>query len=274
MTFSLAYLVWDPNPAMFDFKIPLLNRPLLWYGFFFALAFFAGYQVLTFLLKRTLKQGFHKKTAEELTFYVLIGTLIGARLGDVIFYQNWAEIARDPFSIIAVWNGGLASHGGAVGILIALWLFARKKKMSFWLAVDWTVIPATLAAVFIRIGNFFNQEILGIPTTLPWGIVFLHPADFGPITPRHPVQLYEAVGYLCIFLLLFLIWQRKFPFKPIGKITGLFLVLVFGFRFVMEYLKVEQSAHLSQTALLTMGQILSLPFIILGAYLSFRKNCL
>lgn len=274
----IAYFTWDPSPSLFNFTIPLLNRPLLWYGFLFALGFFAGYLVLTHLLKRYFvsKGEFHKadvrKFAEQLTFYVILGGLIGARLGDILFYQSFSEIVRDPFSIIAVWRGGLASHGGAVGILIALWIFAKRHKLAFWTVVDFVVIPTALAAVFIRIGNFFNQEILGVPTTLPWGVLFLHPADGGPLVPRHPAQLYEAGWYLLVFGVLFAYWRRHSSFKPSGRLTGLFLLLVFGFRFFIEILKVEQSAYLTSSSFLTMGQILSLPFIGLGLWLIFRKT--
>jgi phosphatidylglycerol---prolipoprotein diacylglyceryl transferase len=276
---SIAYFVWDPSPYLFRLNIPLLDRPLLWYGFLFALGFFAGYCVLTYLLRRYLllnpkfsQVGTARQIAEQLTFYVIVGAIIGARLGDVLFYQNWAAIVHDPLSIFAVWEGGLASHGGAIGILIALWMFARRRKIPFWTAVDFTVIPTAIAAVFIRIGNFFNQEILGTATTLPWGVVFLHPADGGAITARHPAQLYEALGYLIVFGILLWYWHRHAPFKPVGKLTGLFLVLVFGLRFCIEWIKVEQSVHIGPSSPLTMGQWLSLPFIGLGVWLLWRRH--
>lgn len=268
---------------MFNFNLPLLNRPILWYGFFFALGFFIGYLCLTHLLRHyflhcadmpqewpgittSLKQQ-TTKVAEQMTFYVIIGAIVGSRLGDLLFYQHWPDLMRDPLSIIAVWQGGLASHGGAIGILIALWIFAKKRKIAFWTAVDLTVIPTAIAAVCIRIGNFFNQEILGVPTTLPWGILFLHPADDGPIVPRHPAQLYEALAYLCVFAILFFCWHRRLSFQKKGQLTGLFLLLVFSFRFLIEFIKVEQSVHLAKSSFLTMGQWLSIPFLLLGLFL-------
>lgn len=271
---------------MFNFNLPILDRPILWYGFFFALGFFVGYLCLTYLLRRdflfftqmrkeeviiSLKQQ-TTKVAEQMTFYVIIGAIIGSRLGDVLFYQSWSDLARDPLSIIAVWQGGLASHGGAIGILIALSVFARKRKIAFWTSVDLTVIPTAIAAVCIRIGNFFNQEILGVPTTLPWGIIFLHPVDGGPIVPRHPAQLYEAIAYLSVFAILLFYWHRHLPFQKRGKLTGLFLLLVFSFRFLIEWIKVEQSVHLLGSPFLTMGQWLSIPFVLLGAWLLLRKQ--
>lgn len=284
---------------MFNFNLPLLNRPLLWYGFFFALGFFVGYLVLTYLLRCYFLQNtefrqedvcsepdrIHEedlksvtysvkmkvsKLSEQLTLYVIIGTLIGARLGDVIFYQQWQDAFQHPLNVIAIWQGGLASHGGAVGILIALWMFSKRKKCSFWTVVDFIVIPAAITAVFIRIGNFFNQEILGKVTTVPWGVVFLHPVDGGPIAPRHPAQLYEATWYLCTFMILMLYWQKHL-FEPRGKLAGLFFILIFGFRFLIEFLKVEQSILLASGSILTMGQWLSLPFILLGVWL-FKRD--
>jgi phosphatidylglycerol:prolipoprotein diacylglycerol transferase len=272
----IAYFVWDHSSAMFPYNIPFINRPLLWYGFLFALGFYVGYLVLVYLLRRyfLLKPEFRKedlrkikhqttRKAEQLTFYVIIGAIVGSRLGDVIFYQNWSDLARDPLLIIAVWQGGLASHGGAVGILIALWVFARRRKIPFW--------TTAIAAVFIRIGNFFNQEVLGTVTTLPCGVVFLRAADGGSTFPRHPAQLYEALGYLIVFGILLGYWHRHPPFKPIGRLTGLFLILVFAFRFLIEFIKVEQSVHLAPSSMLNMGQWLSLPFIALGLWLFFRK---
>lgn len=273
--FLFSYIAWDPNRGMFNFNLPILDRPILWYGFFFALGFFVGYLLLTYLLRRNFKEISKQNTAkfaEQITFYVVMGTIIGARLGDVLFYQNWKEILQHPISIIAVWQGGLASHGGAVGILIALWFFARKRNMGFWTAVDLIVIPTAIAAVCIRIGNFFNQEILGTPTTLPWGIIFLHPADGGPLVPRHPAQLYEAIGYLCVFLILLFYQYSQRPFQKPGKLTGCFLILVFSLRFLIEFIKMEQSVYISENSYLTMGQYLSIPFILLGLYLFILKK--
>ncbi len=365
----LGYLQWDPSPALFNFNLPLLGRPVLWYGFLFAFGFFLGYVVLLYLLRRyfllspafnekeilswgellsrlqadslmprlkwrsgqpvsaalktevlselntadvsaslpvallsrfarakfasvealqrrlswekrlrpivlTLKQR-AKGVAEAITLYVVLGALIGARLGDVLFYQNWQEIARHPATILAFWEGGLASHGGALGILLALLLFAKRKgaeyQLTFLKTLDLAVIPTALAAVLIRLGNFMNQEILGTPTTLPWGVIFMHPAGGEAALPRHPVQLYEALGYFCIFLFLFYRFHRLFPVMKTGRTTGLFLILVFAFRFAMEFFKTEQSAHLMHFPL-TMGQLLSIPLIVWGFCLALRRH--
>ena len=218
-----------------------------------------------------------REVAEKLTLYVIIGTLVGARLGDVLFYQDWRLLIQDPFSLFRIWEGGLASHGGAAGILVALVFFDRAVArlypiFSLIKILDFVVIPTAFAAVCIRIGNFFNQEILGKPTDLPWAVIFGHPADRGAIVPRHPVQLYEALAYLIIFFILIAYWNLK-PFtRKEGKIGGLFLILVFATRFCLEFFKEEQSVYLQNTAILSMGQILSIPFIALGFWLFFHRK--
>lgn len=274
----LSYIYWDPAREMLPFPIPLLNRPILWYGFFFALGFFLAYWVLKNLLSGHFKSKAHVTAiAERMTFYVVIGSIVGARLGDVIFYQRWTDYVHDPLSIIKVWEGGLASHGGAVGIIIALWLCSKKLKkeypsLSLLRLLDYAVIPTALAACFIRIGNFFNQEILGKPSDLPWAVLFGHPADGSRVVPRHPAQLYESIGYLIIFLLLLFLWKRTHWLQKTGKATGLFLILVFTFRFCIEFLKTEQSFNISPYSFLDMGQYLSIPFIALGLFLFFRNK--
>ena len=259
---------------MFQFKLPLLDRPILWYGFLFATGFLIGYWVFVYLLKHVPEKDVKiqaKTLTEKLTFYVIVGTIVGARLGDVFFYHSPTTYLRDPLSVLKVWTGGLASHGGALGILVALWIFSRRYPLLSWSRwLDLVVVPTGLVGFFIRIGNFMNQEILGTVTNVPWAIVFGHVADGSFPVPRHPVQLYEALFYLLIFgLFLGLFHLRRFRS---GRIAGLFLMLVFAFRFAIEYLKEEQSHLLTPDAFLDMGQLLSLPFLALGAYLLTRKS--
>ncbi|MGE5195875.1 MAG: prolipoprotein diacylglyceryl transferase [Anaerolineae bacterium] len=283
---TISVLVWDPSPEMFSFDIPFLGRPILWYGFFFALGFFLGFWVFLYFLKEAFRTHASKKKkeisqprtiAERLLLYILCGTIIGARLGDVIFYQNWKDAIHHPLSIFKIWEGGLASHGGAIGVMIALWLFWRRSKEDFkgfsgLELLDLVVIPTCLVASSIRIGNFFNQEILGHPTHVAWGVIFGHPADGSAPLPRHPVQLYESAAYLVLFIFLALLWKFKPHFRKGGKISGLFFILLFSSRFVLEFFKEEQSALLSAGSPLTMGQYLSLPFIVLGCFLLFWKR--
>lgn len=262
----LSFLYWDPSPALFNYNLPLLGRPILWYGFLFALGFLLGYFVLLHLLKRIPSLPV-KPISDKIVFHMLVGAIAGARLGDVLFYQTWTG---DFGSIFRFWEGGLASHGGAIGILISLAILARRiKELSFLRLLDLVVIPTALAAGFIRIGNFFNQEILGTVSTLPWAVVFGHAADGSLPQPRHPVQLYEAFFYFSVFLFLFL---RKRVTDAPGRIAGLFLMIIFAFRFLIEFIKEEQSAWVSSGHLLTMGQYLSLPLMALGLLLWVRAR--
>lgn len=269
----LAYFYWDPSRAIFDYPIPLLGRPLLWYGFFFALGFLIGYGILVYLLKGNFGAR-AKSIAERITLYAILGTLIGARLGDILFYQDPHHYLHDPLSIFRVWEGGLASHGGGIGILVAFFILSKQKNMplSWRSLLDYVVIPTCLVAALIRVGNFFNQEILGTETTVPWGVVFGHPADGSFPAPRHPVQLYESLFYALVFLLLLFLFRSQSFWKREGKISGLFFLLIFAFRFVIEVFKTEQSALLSAHSFLTMGQWLSLPFLFLGAFLLFSRK--
>ncbi|MBI2743115.1 MAG: prolipoprotein diacylglyceryl transferase [Chlamydiales bacterium] len=274
----MSYIFWDPSRAIFDFPLPLIGRPILWYGFFFALGFFLGYWILLYVLKRILSDPLKiKMVADRITIYVVVGTVVGARLGDLLFYQDLSQYAHDPLGALRVWEGGLASHGGAIGIMIALYLLSRRAKKGLpkfsWLSLlDIVVIPTAFVASFIRIGNFFNQEILGRVTTLPWAVIFGHPADGSYPAPRHPVQLYESLAYLLIFVVLITLWRGYPAWRRTGKMCGLFLLLVFSFRFFVEFLKEEQSLLLSASAPLQMGQLLSLPFILLGTYFLLRQD--
>lgn len=209
---------------------------------------------------------------DKITLYIILGTVIGARLGHFLFYEHPLDYFNDPLQIFRVWEGGLASHGGAIGIILATMLFSYRMgvKGVDWIRwLDFLSVPAAFAGFCIRVGNFFNQEILGTPTNLPWAVVFGHPADRSLPIPRHPVQLYEALFYLLVFFFLWRLSYRVPILKAKGKLIGLFLILVFGFRFIIEYLKMEQSLLVSTASSLTMGQALSIPAIILGIVFFF-----
>ena len=208
---------------------------------------------------------------EKLTTYLIVGMLLGAKLGDFIFYQNWRMVLQNIQAVFAFWEAGLASHGAALGILGALWLFCYRYKLTTLHVIDLVVIPTPLVGAFIRLGNFINQEILGIPTDLPWGVVFLHPVGSNAIVPRHPVQLYEACCYACLTLFLFLLWKKEPSLAHKGRITGWFFISVFSTRFILEFFKEEQSAYLLYSQF-TMGQLLSIPFIALGVWLLYRSG--
>ncbi len=207
------------------------------------------------------------KYVDGLLWWVIIGAIVGARLGHVFFYQ-WDHYQNHLLDIPKIWEGGLASHGGTVGILLALFFYShylRKKfpEITFLALADLVAIPTAFGVVFIRIGNFVNQEILGTPTTLPWGVIFGHPMDYVTMIPRHPVQLYEAFAYLLTFILLISLWKFRKTSWPHGFILGVLFICIYGSRFFLEYLKAPQSTVLDESYLQA-GQILSIPFIVLG----------
>lgn len=225
----------------------------------------------TYLLSLRMKA--HLLT-DRLTLYMILATIFGARIGHFLFYERPSEYLSHPWTLFAMSRGGwsgLSSHGAALAILIALWLFQRTAKqwteaISWVRLLDWVAIPTALAGSLIRIGNFINQEILGTPSNLPWAVLFGHPADYSAPLPRHPVQLYEALFYALVFLLLWRLSFRPLILCRTGTLIGLFLILVFSFRFCIEFVKMEQSHLLSHEQLFTMGQYLSIPLIILGIY--------
>ena len=216
---------------------------------------------------------------DRVTIYMIVATIVGARLGHFVFYEKPSVYLQNPLEILDISHGirGLASHGAAIAIVLALALFAyrfkeRARGLTFLHLLDFVAAPTALAAGFIRVGNFINQEILGTPTSLPWGVVFGHPADHSAPVPRHPVQLYEALCYFIVFWILWRLTHRAKYLLDKGKLIGWFLVLVFGFRLFAESVKLEQSDLLN--ASWTMGQLLSLPAILAGIFLVFPKRFL
>jgi len=206
---------------------------------------------------------------DRLTIYMIVATVVGARLGHFFFYEHPMDYLTHPSELFRVWEGGLASHGAVIGIILAMFLFSHRirtqaKELNWIRLLDFVSVPTALAGAFIRIGNFFNQEILGTPSELPWAVVFGHPADHSMPIPRHPVQIYEALFYFAVFFLLWRLTFRPSFLLTRGKLIGLFLILVFGFRFLVEYLKTEQSHIVSMSSVWTMGQYLSLPVIAAG----------
>jgi len=268
------------DPPRIAFTMPVIDLPIYWYSILFAAGFFLSYFIVKFFSDRYFLSYRHffklshpQKFADSLVWYVFLGTLIGARLGHVLFY-DFDYYWQNPLEIIMVRKGGLASHGAALGIIVAIYLFWLRHikgtlEISFLKLIDWLSIGATLTGSFIRLGNFFNQEILGTPTNMPWGTIFGHPAESAQM-PCHPVQLYESIYYFFAFLILFFITYRFEKRLKDGFVTGLFFILVFGFRFLIEFLKVPQEAM--QLPILNMGQLLSLPCIVFGIYLVIKKK--
>ncbi|MCH9613935.1 MAG: Phosphatidylglycerol--prolipoprotein diacylglyceryl transferase [Chlamydiia bacterium] len=266
----MSYIAWDPDPVLF--MIPLFERPIVWYGALFAVGFLLAVFVGTRVVREDLGD-LTKEYADRCFGYVFVGTIIGARFGHLLFYQPWKKWLLDPMFMISVWEGGLASHGAVVGILAALYIFYLKMRgkvegLTFWRVVDYVVLVIPLAAVCIRLGNFVNQELVGTVTSVPWAVVFGHPADGREALPRHPVQLYEAFCYLVTFCVMY---GFKAIRKVHGRLTGIFFIMIFGARFIMEFFKEGQSIYDKGPFLV--GQYLSLPLILFGFYLLFRgKN--
>ena len=252
MNVLLMTINWSVSPEI----IGLGPLSLRWYGLLFALGFVVGY----FIMQRIfLLENKPSKAVESLTITMILGTVIGARLGHCLFYEPQYYLAN-PLKMLMVWEGGLASHGAAIGILIALWIFAkRNNNISFIWIVDRIVLVVALAGAFIRLGNFFNSEILGSPADVPWAVVFSRIDDI----PRHPSQLYEAIFYLTSFFILYFSYMKNYKTLGKGYLFGLFLILIFGSRFIIEFFKEPQS-QFEVGMLLNMGQWLSIPFVIIG----------
>ncbi|MEJ2594888.1 MAG: prolipoprotein diacylglyceryl transferase [bacterium] len=260
---KLNYIVWDVSPMIFSLPddIPLIGGfSVRWYGLLFAMSFVVGYVIMQKIFKN---EGLTNKVLDELSTYMIIFTIVGARLGHCLFYEPAYYLAH-PIEILKVWEGGLASHGAAVGIITGLYFFARKNRKPFMWILDRIVIVVALSGFFIRTGNLMNSEIFGDVTTLPWGFQFVrYYNEAFTADPRHPTQIYEALSYLAIFFFLYrYYWKSKGLVRP-GMLFGFFLILVFGVRFFIEFVKVPQVGF-EENMLLNMGQILSLPFILTG----------
>lgn len=355
-----GYLIWNGNPEILTFSVPFTDSEvtLRWYGLLFALGFLISQQILYYIYR---KEGKPESDIDKLTLYMVVATIAGARLGHVLFYEPQRYLS-DPASILKVWEGGLASHGAALAILFALWLYSRKKKpgQSYLQVVDRIVIVVALTGALIRVGNFFNSEIIGKPTRQAMGVVFARgvtegleqsgrisdvsfvkvdsaanekgfvpvkmlvdftpnqPAagpmytaldrlsvyqsarehidltsDFIPrlvpnednsysaivfmyMIPRHPAQLYESAACLMLFLVLFGLWARDKENVPHGRLLGIFLIVCFGVRFFLEFLK-EPQVPFEDTMALNMGQLLSIPLVLAGIVIlkmSLRKDYL
>lgn len=263
---SLLTIVWDVDPEAFT--IPFIDWPVRWYGLLFVFGLIVSQYIMFYIFE---KEGKTKKNVEDLTVYVVLGTIIGARLGHVLFY-DLADYLKNPIEIFMVWKGGLASHGGAIGILTAIYLYGKKYKFDFLWLMDRLVIVVCFTGACIRIGNLMNSEIIGIVTDVPWAFQFVqtYPREYA-LDPRHPAQLYEAIYCLIIMAIIFPIWKKHKAGLRQGFLFGLFMVLLFTLRFLDEFLKVEQE-DFERDMLFNMGQLLSIPFIIAGVYLIWRST--
>lgn len=269
----LGFIVWDVDPTLFT--IPGLEREVRYYGLSWALALFVSQYVMSVVFK---KEGKSEKELESLSWHVIIASIVGARLGHCFFYDFDYYVLENPIRILYIWEGGLASHGGAAGILIGLYLYTKKFTTTYIWALDRIVIVAALSAFFIRMGNLMNSEIVGLVTDVPWAFKFVlndcpppNVCDIADIPARHPSQLYEAVSSLLLFSLLMFLYLKTSIKEHSGKLFGVFLIIMFTLRFLYEYLKENQS-DFEDGLLLNMGQTLSIPFVLVGLYFLFRPQ--
>jgi prolipoprotein diacylglyceryl transferase len=271
----LSVITWTVDPVAFT--IPFWGREVRWYGIAFAVGFILGLWIVHKIWKQEqLKEDWFDK----LYIYVIIATAVGARLGHCLFYSSGYYLAN-PIEIFKIWEGGLASHGGALGIIIAVWIYSKKvtHKSMLW-TFDRLVVPVGFAAALIRLGNLMNHEIYGHSTNLPWAFRFITNIPYwergaAPIfsDPSHPTQLYEAFFYIltaCICLWMY--WKRE-DYKYQGLIFGVFLIGIFLSRFFVEFFKNIQEAfevEMIHNTGFNMGQWLSVPFIITGIWLTWK----
>ncbi len=276
----LNYITWNVDPELFSIG-PLTVR---WYGLLWAV----GIWLALIIVQRIFKHEKHPEAwVDKLFIYRVLGTLVGASLGHSFFYE-WKELAEPvtflgisfkygnhylthPWELLYIWRGGLASHGGAIGILIAMYFYNKNvsKKGFIWI-FDRLVIGVALAGASIRLGNLMNSEIYGTATTLPWGFIFVRD---GQTEPMHPTQIYEMIYCLVTFAVTYWLYYKKEAYKKTGLIFGVFLLGIFGTRFLLEFIKLNQEAFESGM-ILNMGQILSVPFIIWGIWLIMNTLCL
>lgn len=265
----LSDITWTADPAIFTIG----SKEIRWYSLMFIIGFGIGYKIVERMWRR---ESINPKWIDPLLYYTLIGTVVGARLGHCLFYDPGYYLSH-PIEILKVWEGGLASHGGVLGIIVAIYFYSKHvSRQSMLWTFDKLVVPTGLVAALIRIGNLMNHEVYGHPTDLPWGFRFienLHAWRQGaePIfsAPSHPTQIYEAVCYLLTFVLCMWLYFKKDAWKKEGLIFGIFMICIFTARFFIEFLKNNQE-DFEAAMPINMGQCLSIPFIVTGIYFVVR----
>jgi prolipoprotein diacylglyceryl transferase len=266
---TLLEINWTFDPEIFSIG----TKEIRWYALMFVLGFAIGYKIVERMWKR---EDINPNWIDPLLYLTVAGTVIGARLGHCLFYDPWYYLSS-PLEIFKVWEGGLASHGGVLGIIVAIYFYSKwvSHRSMMW-TFDKLVTPTGLVAALIRIGNLLNHEVYGNPTDKPWGFRFiknLHSWKEGaePIftAPCHPTQIYEAICYLLTFALCMWLYFKKDAWKKEGLIFGIFMICIFTSRFFIEYLKEVQESFEEGMAL-NMGQILSIPFVLMGIYFVWK----
>lgn len=267
---NVMSILWDWDPTL----IMIGNLDIRWYGLMWAIAILAAERVCYFTFKR---EGLPSQTLESAFIWIVLGTFIGARVGHCLFYEPEVYLA-EPWRIVTdIRNGGMASHGATIGILLGIWIFVKRNHLPFIWGLDRIAIVAPLSGAIIRLGNLFNSEIVGYPTDLPWGFQFprciedRYLESLADVPARHPAQLYEALCYLLTFALIMWLYYRKdLGRRRPGFLFGVAMIGIFLTRFFIEFLK-ERQVEFEESMALDMGQLLSIPFILLGIYMIARS---
>ena len=255
----MEHLIWDIDPVMISFA----GLTIHWYGALFAAAILAGLQVMKWIYQQ---EKLDVEALDTLLVYAVVGIIVGARLGHCLFYDPEYYLSN-PLKILAIWEGGLASHGGGLGVIIGAAFYAKKHKVNFMWLLDRLAIATALFGFFVRCANFVNSEILGVAGNVPWAVIFARIDNIA----RHPAQLYEAFSYLAIFIVLITLYKMKKQKPADGYFLGLFLILVFTARFIIEFFKEKQAVYAADFAVST-GQLLSVPFFAVGIYLMLKAS--
>ena len=264
---SLLTINWNPDPELFNF----FGISIRYYGLLWIIGLAFAYLIVQHQYH---DRKIDEKKFESLCFYCFFGILIGARLGHCIFY-DWAyyqdhfvEMILPIKQTAAGWKmtgyTGLASHGGTLGLIIALWMYCRKTKMHYMDVLDMIAVATPITACCIRLANLMNSEIIGKPSDVPWAFIF----ERVDMQPRHPGQLYEAIAYLILFFIMIYLYKNYSKKLHRGFFFGLCLTYIFVFRFFIEFLK-ENQEDFENNMMFNMGQWLSIPFVIVGIYFMF-----
>lgn len=252
-------VTWDVNPALFH----LDSFEVRYYGVLWAVALGISAYIFHHIM---IREGLSDKTFDSVFWFGVISTVLGSRLGHCLFYDPGYYLTH-PVEILDIRQGGMASHGAAVGLLIGLWLFSRKNKLPYIWSLDRISIVVAISGVAVRLGNLMNSEIYGTVTSLPWGFIFVRD---GETLPKHPTQIYEALCYLVLFvILLWMYYKKDLARRRPGVMFGFFLIILFGTRFLIEFIKNPQ-VDFEQNMVLNMGQLLSIPFIVAGVVILWR----
>lgn len=244
-------IVWDISPEIFSIG-PLTVR---WYGLLFALGIVGSYYTLHYIF---VAEKLPQMMLDKFAVWAVLATVIGARLGHVLFY-DWDYYAENPGEILKVWHGGLASHGATIGLILVVILFCYKYKVPFLWLFDRMAVIVPIAAASIRLGNLMNSEMIGTPSLAPWAFVFTSE----DLIPRHPSQLYEALVYLTLYLIMVLWYRRSKGAIQGGLFVGVMFLVIFVARFFIEFIKIDQ-VEFEKDMTINMGQQLSIPFVLLG----------